>query len=452
MDHSKQDWKWLKELNITKNSKARSGLLFDNEDCLSLSPVKRYIIPLIQALGLMAGSFSLYAKESDIQPYLKIYPEWKIERPRSPSQAGQEVGTMGSLRNDRTVLVTSITPREDKSETAWSNSYVGIRGGHAILGARIGFDLQYEIDAQGDQGWEKDLADNFRSRDAYLYAESTRLGRIQVGKFDSIYKDWGDRYSMLGVSSGNFVSSSRLLSRAGWRGSGNTSFHIRRNYSLQYTSPRAYGVDAGIFHSFNESERGPGGEDTKVSALGIRWQDDRWYVALLTERHIDWLPMSRDASPIAESIRNPHDSSSSRDQAYRLAIGWSKSPIRIGLDIAQLRYSERSSVDLPGKFREYQNETAQITVEYRGHPSLRLSANHTVANAGRCRLSQAVPCSTNNLGGSQTSVGAAYAVNSFLSFFALASRVANQPAASYGSLPQGASASIFALGIKVEMR
>ena len=45
---------------------------------------------------------------------------------------------------------------------------------------------------------------------------ATRLGRIKIGNFDTVYKEIGDSLSFLGVSSGNFVSNSNVLSKQGF--------------------------------------------------------------------------------------------------------------------------------------------------------------------------------------------------------------------------------------------
>mgnify|MGYP006191139267 CR=1 FL=1 len=83
-------------------------------------------------------------------------------------------------------------------------------------------DLQALIDLQGN------VIDNLRTRDAFAYVGTPTLGRLAVGRMDSIYKEFGDRVRMLGIASGNFVSTSRVLSGVGWRGRGRRDDEQRR--------------------------------------------------------------------------------------------------------------------------------------------------------------------------------------------------------------------------------
>ena len=91
-----------------------------------------------------------------------------------------------------------------------------------------------------------------------------------------------------------------------------------------------------------------------------------------------------DSAPAPTSIRYDSATARSKDQAWRISGGWEQGPWRVGADVARLRYTEDDPPDLPGKFRRYTNQTAQVSVEYRWSKNVRLAANHARATAGSC--------------------------------------------------------------------
>jgi hypothetical protein len=406
--------------------------------------------------GLLATLFLASAHAGSdaeaFEPYGKIYPEWKVQRFGRPSLRGAEVGTMGSRRNDRVTLSKDAADKEDTGDHEWSNSYVGIRGQWSGPQVGFGYDVQVLIDLQGAGGPLDNLGENLATRDAILYVEFPALGRIAVGKMDSIYKEWGDRGRMFGITSGNFISTSRLVSGAGWRGEGDTSFHNRRSHTLGWFSPAYAGWEAGVTHSYDEMPDGPGGPGTELSAAAVRWSDARWYAALETEVHRNWLPLSRNevAGTGATSILNRPQTTTSRDQAWRLSLAWTSPAWKLTGDIARLRYAEADAAGLPGKFRSYANRSWQLTAEYRWSDALRLAGSHVRSSAGECALSAGLPCSTAGLGGEQTGLGVFYAITRTTGLFAIAAHTRNGPGSRYGSAPQGASIASYAIGIKFE--
>jgi hypothetical protein len=407
------------------------------------------VVGLVMVMPITASAQS---EGVTFKPYLKIYPEFKVEDVGQPSRTGGVVGNMGTLRNDSVVLSKDVQSRPNTSAWEWSNSYVGLRGEHASANATLGFDLQYEINFQGTDSQFDNFKNSLRTRDAYLFYENDGYGRFQLGKFDSLYKDWGDRYPMLGMTSGNFIANSRILSQAGWRGGGSTSFNNRRNYSLLYVTPSLGSVKFGVMHSYDAGVLDPGGLGTKLNAMGVRWDDQSHYAAFMVEQHIDWLPMSAGSVAAPGLIRNNASDTSSNDIAYRLALGWSPKNFRVGFDLAQLNYRENASTSELGRFRNYQNESAQLTIQYIGIDKFRLAVNAVYANAGRCEFSGNFECSTQNMGGSQASAGVLYSHSDLVSFFGLLTKLNNNPGSRYGSVPQGADSLIFALGIKIEQR
>lgn len=417
-----------------------------------MPPRHAHLITALASAWLLAASNVAAAEEAPkaFEFYGKLYPEWKVQRYGTPSPAGTEVGTMGTLRNDRSRLVRDGAPREEFNDHEWSNSYLGVRGEWLASGFRFGYDLQVVVDLQGDRALGRNLQDNAETRDAYLYVDNPALGRLAVGKMDSIYKEWGDRGRMFGITSGNFIGTSRLISGVGWRGSGDTSFHVRRSHMLAWFSPSWSGWELGLTHSYDENGAGPGGRDSKLTALALRWKQGPWYAALATEIHRDWLPVSRGASPTAGSIVNDGSTTSSTDRAWRLSFAWDQRPLKLTADVAWLRYGESDRIDLPGRFRWYRTTRWQVTAEYRLTREWRLAFNHVRAAAGSCGLSGGQSCSTTGLAGHQTGLGAYYEIDRSLGFFLVAARTSNDASARFGSAPQGASIDSYAFGVKYQ--
>lgn len=382
--------------------------------------------------------------------YGKIYPQWQVDRFSGGAVAGTDVGHMGTLKNNQTLLSSSVQTKENSSDWNWSNSYVGLKSEHSHQQFRFGFDYQLLIDTVGDEPVFTNIKNNLDTRDAFVYVDSPELGRLAFGKIDSIYKDWGDRYPMLGVSSGNFVSTSRILSRAAWRSKGSTSFHNRRNNTLLYNTPVINHFQAGASYSFNEGPNGPGGPGTQLAAFAIRWVSDPWYVALAREIRFDWLPMSLGVtSPGADSIMNETSQASSRDQATRISMGYEQARWRLAVDIARLEYRESTQAPTLGKFESYENLTGQVSVEYRWTEQWRFAMNYVHGSSGQCQLTGGMSCSTQGLGGYQVSGGILYRHDKNLSLFALVADVHNRPASRYGSASQGSDLMSVATGLMV---
>lgn len=387
-------------------------------------------------------------EEAAFDVYGKLYPEWRVDQYGAPSNAGTRVGQLGTLRNDTTTLLKDPSPKAVASDHDWSNSYIGVRGAVRQGEWRLGYDLQGLVDLQGS------VADNFRARDAYASLAHPRLGTVYAGQMDSIYKQYGDRVRMLGVSSGNFVSTSRVLSGVSWRGQGETTFHNRRGHMVTWQSPVWNGSQLGASHSFNAGARVPGSDDT-LSALGLRWRQGRWYAALATEVHRNWRPMSLDgpgALPGATSVLNSPLSTRSRDQAWRLSGAWTPERWRFAVDLARLKYTENDPADLPGKFRRYATTTWQFSAEHRLDDGWLLSVNHARGAAGSCVLTGGTACVTSGLGGHLTSVGVLRELTRELGVFLLAQHVHNAPGARFASAPSGSSVTTVAAGLKYEFR
>ncbi len=371
-----------------------------------------------------------------------VYPERLIQHFAAPTLKGSVVGTMSTLRNDTEALGKDAKAKDDTAAYAWSNSYVGLRGGWNTGPVTLGYEYQVVVDLNIN------ATDPLETRDAYFYCESPRFGRIAVGKMDTAYKEFGDQVRMLGVSSSNIVSTAKVLSGPGWKGVGGTSFHNRRDDMVTWYSPVVGGFKAAVSQSWDTT--GNLGRDPRLSAAAISWSREAWYGALATEIHRNWLPLSFGATPATTSIQNRPETTESRDQAWRLTGAWTGSRLRLGADLARLTYSERDVVELTGKFRDYRNTTFQVSAEYKWNAKFRTSANFARAMAGSGVLSGGRSCSTLGLGGDQLSLGAMVSPRPNLGLFALAVRIRNGIGATYGAAPMGAEVRSYALGARFQ--
>ncbi|HVZ43461.1 MAG TPA: porin [Ramlibacter sp.] len=400
--------------------------------------------------ALVACPLPALAQDSPawLEFYFNLYPEYKVQHFDSPVPAGTNVGTMGTLRNDTTVLSRAGSAKAQIEGQEWSNSYIGVRGQFARGPFTGGYDVQGLIDFAGH------FDDNFRTRDAFVWIGHERFGRLAYGKMDTMYKEAGDPVRMFGISSSNIVSTAKVQSGVGWKGAGETSFNNRVDHQLAWVGPGWGGWNLSVSEAVRAVDTA-NRLNGRLFSAAAQWRSGPWYAALATEIHHDWLPVSfvpATPVPAATSIRNALATTHSRDQGWRLSGAWVEGPWRIGADVARLRYTEDDSVSLPGKFRSYANYTGQVSAEYRLGKKLRFGANHARATAGECALSGGVPCSTHGLGGEQTSLGVLLSVSEIASVFLIMAHTHNGPAAQYGSSAQGATTNAYALGIKLSMK
>lgn len=394
----------------------------------------------------------VYAQTYEGTFYGKLYPEWVYLNQKNTALIGDDVGTMGTLKNNQFLLTKLPSAKADFRDLEWSNSYLAYKGAFGDVQQKIGFDYQLLINTVDGVGTTADkLYKNLDTRDAYVYFSDSRVGYISFGKMDTIYKDWGDRYPMLGVSSSNFVSTSGILSKAAWKAEGDTSFHNRRNNTLTYKTPSIDGFQIGSSYSFNEGELGPGGSGTRLWAYALRWADDIYYVSLAREIHFDWLTMSKGiTNPSISSVQNDARYTNSRDYATRFSVGLNLGKTKLALDVAQLKYAETTSLSTPGKFVSYQNQTYQISADHKLNQNLTVAYNFVQGSAGKCGLSGGVACFTTNLGGYQHSVGLLYNVDKNFSWFLLGAVVRNNPGSRYRSTTQGGDLYASAVGVKYQ--
>src|SRR4029079_6804710 len=154
------------------------------------------------------------ATAQTVTVYGRLYPEVVWTRMTASTHTGAEISTPAPPPSGETF---DNIVRMDSS-----NSRLGFRG-EEPLGAGLKAFFQIEQRIQVDTGGTQ-----LASRDTYVGLASDRFGTVKMGGFDTVYKEIGDTLSFLGVSSGNFVSNSSVLSKQGFGESSAGSFHLRR--------------------------------------------------------------------------------------------------------------------------------------------------------------------------------------------------------------------------------
>ncbi len=266
---------------------------------------------------------------------------------------------------------------------------------------------------------------------------------------DTIYKEYGGiAGSFFGVSSGNFVSSSAVLSTHGLgtedgNGFGDTGFHIRTPNGIQYESPEFGGFQFGLQYMPDESKGDPGRDlDSDLVSMGVKYEAGPLYVSVQHERHNDWL----DASASADAIGIAP--TSSKDEATRLSVSYRITPAhKISGDIARMEWNESAPVGEAS----LEKTSWAIGWEARWSSTFRTEIAYVNNDEGSCDIT-GVACSTDGLDGSMLSFGAAYYLSKRTFIFGLLSRLTNGDSAAFSNTntfdpSRGADTTSAAIGV-----
>jgi predicted porin len=340
-----------------------------------------------------------------------------------------------------------------------SNSRIGFRG-QETLGGGMAAIWQIEQRVRFDTG-----SGNFwaGSRNSFLGLRSG-FGTVKLGLMDTIYKEYGAVVgNFFGVSSGNFVSSSNVLSELGVTPGGEdgdgragqgdaTGFHIRASNSVQYETPEFGGFQAGIQWSPDERKGNPTRpRDANINAnlwsFGVKYEAGPIYASVQHERHNDWFDASTnfDAAGLLPFAVTTTDS---KDRATRVSGRFAVTPDhRITGDLAHMEWKE-SGGPVSG---EYKRNTWAVGWEARWGGPWRTELTYTRANAGSCSIT-GVSCSTDGLEGKMIAAGLGYSFSKRTLVFGLAAKLTNGTNAAFDNTANfdpnpGADTKQFAIGM-----
>lgn len=374
---------------------------------------------------------------SEVQIYGRMYPQF--------TSAKTDGATTGTPPSNLVTGTGGNHKRRNSIDT--QNSRFGFRG-REELGGGMQAIWQIETRVRFDTGAGNVWAGN---RNSYLGLRSG-FGTVKLGNMDTIYKEYGGIVgNFFGISSGNFVSSSNVLSAIGLdledSEFGDSGFHIRAPNSIQYETPSFGGFTAGVQYSPDEFKGNPGRGDlnTDLWSFGVKYEAGPLYVSVQHERHNDWFDGSFNANV-------PGLNTDSRDQASRLSVGFSVTPAhRLTADLQRMEWKESGST-VAGDFAKYKKNSWAVGWEARWGGPWRTELTYVRSNEGDCSLTGGVACNTDGLEGKMWSAGVAYSLSKRTLVYGLANKLTAGPSARFDnaanfSPSRGADATQFAVGM-----
>jgi len=355
------------------------------------------------------------ASEADsvVELYGRLYPELVREKGKGATDVGAAVSTLSAAPTGKTSII-------ERNEMESSNSRLGVRG-HERLGPHMKAIFQLETVFLPDSNTSA-----FAQRDSFVGLADDRWGTIKLGRMDTPFKNYGDDLSFLGVSSGNFVSSSNVLRKTGFGSSSASSFHLRRANVVQYESPEIGGFDGALQYSTDETDTAT--RKPHVWSGAVKWEGGPFVVSLAHEIHWDLFGGSRN---VPSSQSNFADQSvRSKDKATQGMVQVKLGHHTIEADLIQKEYNENASVT--GRFSNYKNTAWEIALDSRWNAQWRTALEYIKSNKGTCSRVNA-ECNTDGLDGSQVQFGVAYYFSKKSYLFAMGALLRNGFSATYNN-------------------
>jgi predicted porin len=394
------------------------------------------------ALALAVGAAfaaPAVAQTSTVQIYGKMYPQLGYYKSSGASNPGDVTSNLVPQP------ATGNNNEKGRANVDVANSYLGFRG-EEKLGGSLSAIYQIEQSVEFDTG-----TGVWATRNSFLGLRGG-FGTIKLGNMDTIYKEYGDQFSMFGISSGNFVSHSNQLSANGVGNSRLARFHERAPNSIQYLSPEFGDFQAGIQYSPDETKGNPGtSTDKQWWSYGVKYEAERFYVSVQQEYRKDMFGGSSTATAVANPT-GAGTAARSKDTATRLSGAIKITPShKITGDIARLEYKE-SNQAAAGLFEKLEKTNWTVGWEARWGGPWRTGVSYVKMNEGTCTLSGGVTCSTSGLDGSQINLGGAYDFSKRTFIFAIATKVTTGESAVFdnwanGTPARGADNTQYAIGI-----
>ena len=363
------------------------------------------------------------AQDAPVVLYGKLYPQFT-----GISSSG-ETATTGP-RNTLSGA-PSGTAIVSHNEVQSSNSRLGIRGKENLGNGYEAF-FQIESKVPIDVG-----GGLLATRNSFVGVRGG-FGSVKLGNMDTVYKNYGDKTGFFGISSGNFVSSSSVLSKAGFGTSSASSFHLRRANSAEYESPDLSGIQFAI--SYSPDELKTTNRNATVVSTAIKYGGGKkapFYLSAQYEVHNDLFGGSRNAPAALSNFANLN--ARSKDNALRLTGSYTfAGKTTVEVNYAIMEYKETGG--LAGRFSNYKHNALNVALTHNMGP-WQFAASFVQASKGTCSLVGGAVCTTDGLKGTQVSVGGAYSFSKRTMAFALYSKLYNGFAARYSNLASGDPAS-----------
>jgi predicted porin len=371
---------------------------------------------LVLAIGAAVAIPAAYAqkggagKEEDASSvvvlYGKIYPELVRERGKGATPASCTVanGCLATFAQPADGTNNVITRTEMES----SNSRFGVRG-HERLGPDLRAIFQLETEFHVDNNDSR-----FAQRDSFVGLAHKRFGTVKLGRMDTPFKEYGDDISFLGVSSGNFVSTSSVLRLFGIGQGSAARFHERRVNAVQYESPDWGPFEFKAQYSTNEADT-PAGRKPHVVSVGGKLEFGNLAFLAGHEIHYDLFGLSANVG--TSSMSNSGIAAArSKDKATEVAVTYKWRNHQLEADYEWHEWTEygqpgTTALTALGKVARYKNNSYLLNWQARWTDRFRTQVHYVHATAGECSrafLLAAAPCITSGLDGTMVSAGLAY--------------------------------------------
>jgi predicted porin len=351
--------------------------------------------------------------DSVVVLYGKIYPE--VVRPygKDATAPGTVVSTLAAPPTAGAILT--------RSEVESSNSNFGVRGQERLGGGlKAIFQLETAFSVASNHA-------AFAQRDSFVGFAHDLYGTIKLGRMDTPFKKYGDDVAFLGVSSGNFVSSSNVLRKAGFGTNSASSFHLRRTNVVQYETANIAGFDAATQYSTDEADTST--RHPHIWSSAVRYEGGPLKVSLAYEEHWDLFGGSRNV-PVAAMSNFNDNAVRSRDKATQGMIEYRLGRHTFEADVIWKKYDENATIT--GRFTNYKNIAYQVLWDARWNDRWRTGVQYIKSYKGVCGRVNAV-CVTDGLDGSQLQFGVAYYFSKRTYAFAMAALLKNGQSAQYNN-------------------
>src|SRR5438445_975470 len=367
-----------------------------------------------------------------VQFYGKLYPQVIYAKSSSPTQPGESVSTLaatsGVLGGTPPILTAGSRIAVDSQ-----NSYLGFRGERKFGNTGLKGIWQIEQSVELDTG-----TGVFSNRNSFL-GLAGGFGTVKLGNMDTIYKEYGQVEEIFGLTSGNFISPSNVLSQIGVGNSSTASFHLRAPNSIQYQTPEFQGFQAGLQYSPDETKSDVGNTLNKeLWSMGVKWESGPLYLSAQYERHKDFFGASNNIA--VTSLKNNDaaglaNGAHSKDTGMRFSAAYKFGNHRVAGDIARLKYEE-SGQAAGTKFVSYEHTNWAISFESSWGGPWRTAIEYVRGGEGTCKVTIG-DCSTTGLKGTLIGGGVAYDLDKQTFLYVLAAQLKNDPSAIYSNWKGG---------------
>jgi len=369
----------------------------------------------VGAAGVAVAQTTVATPIGNVTIYGKLYPEVTTTDFSNQTAAGATVSTLSAAPSG---LANAKRPSIDAS-----NSRIGFRGNEGV-GGGLNVVWQIEQRVRIDTG----AGALFANRDSFL-GLAGGFGTVKLGFMDTAYKQVGDQLSFLGISSGNFVSNSNVLSRLGFGGGAKGfDFHLRQPNSLMYESPQMAGVQ--ILATYSPDELKTTTKEAVLTSLGVKYEAGPLYLALGHENHKDYFGGSNNVPAAIASPVTGATGVHSKDTATRATVMVKFGSTTVSVDAAQMEWKETGGIG--GTFASYKNTRTGAGVEQK-FGNITGAFSVVSSPAGSCTLNGGAACSTAGLEAKQLNLGGSYAFSRRTLVFAILSKLDNGISSTYNN-------------------